>query len=265
MMQLRKQRSSQGDFESFVLALRQFFLLPWWMFLCFFGVLIGLSFMLHNDAAHKEQLGLERAQMEKPPAVDVADFRHSTDVHALGEVNVHAHLTPRYSKKIRDRNQYSTGTGTKSRYTDRYMYPLFSARDGAASNVVHGVVLLLPYNQKKAFEERLNEVRVGSVDGATIFEINGIKGRQGRFEDTISRELRSAGLVKADGFVVIEPFLMDREAAMTEKFTFTGSHLFAYLTLYLAFGAAFVMFVKLAIAVRKARPARPDRDRYLLD
>lgn len=184
-----------------------FFLMPWWLFMAL-GILFAVGAQIgYNSSYVDQQVGAARAMRPAPPSVDLSEFDPAHDTWPLDEVHVRGWINPDYNYQL----QKVTASGRVRKM--RYMHVLFGKADDTTATEVRAVILLQE-DERGQVRDWLDAHMVGLRRQGPIFEINGFTGNTQGFSTQMEDAFEREGLVKADTFVIIEPFLEGREAAL---------------------------------------------------
>ena len=215
-----------------------FLRLPWWIYVGFAVGMGNLTYNLYNSEFEKQQLGLARAEQPAPQSVDLSKFDPERDIHPLDEVHVRGWPDFDYNYQlIKKRNGIETSR--------RFMYVFFGQDDLRGTRDVRAVILLRK-NEKDLFVDQAEQMVVGMKESNFIYEVNGFEGGADGFSSLMNDSLKKEGLVKADNFIIIEPFLYGRSEALTTKHDPKKTLIYCSgLTLFLTLVAQFKYTAKL--------------------
>lgn len=243
------ERKAQDRRTANQLALRfafpWFYLIPWWLFMALGILFAALAVDGYQDERAEEALGRHLASRAAPASVDLSAFDPVSDTHPLDELHVRGWVDAEHSQrliKMRD-----NGKVRKS----RFMHVLFGAADGPDATEVRAVILLRE-RERGPFAELLDAHAVGIRPQGTIHEINGFVGDTQALGPQMDKAFARAGLVKADNFVIIEPFLEGRQHALLNAADPLGFLIFASVLSLVFFAIAMLKL----IAWRRRRATR---------
>ena len=180
------------------------FSLPWPVLVLLAG---GLFWMGHDARQKATAFEAEKAQAlmdGQPVAVPLDDYDGEVR-HPAGEVHVTAWVNPAYNYELTKQKRGAD--------TVRRMFVLFGPGDALDSRVARGIVLIRP-EQADAFLELMIAQMTGEFDGRLLFNLNGARGGTAGIGDMVDDALDEQGLMKAAEFMVVEPYLAGREAAL---------------------------------------------------
>jgi hypothetical protein len=167
----------------------------------------GLFWLAQDSHQRVTAFEAEKAQALQAGAPEPVSFDAFTeaDIHAADEVHVAAWLGTDYNYELTKQRK---GTDTVRR-----MYVLFGPGDAETSKVARGIVLLSP-GQVDGFIGHLLSRMYDPLDARMPFHLNGTVDTSPELSDMVADAFAEQGLTKAEDFVVIEPFLEGREAAL---------------------------------------------------
>ncbi len=167
----------------------------------------GLFWLAQDSHQRVTAFEAEKAQALQAGAPEPVAFDAFTeaDIHAADEVHVAAWLGTDYNYELTKQRK---GTDTVRR-----MYVLFGPGDAETSKVARGIVLLSP-GQVDGFIGHLLSRMYDPLDARMPFHLNGAVDTSPELSDMVADAFAEQGLTKAEDFVVIEPFLEGREAAL---------------------------------------------------
>jgi len=182
---------------------RLFSMLPWPVM----ALLSALLFWMAQDGYHEEvQREADKAEallMDVPAPVAIDEFTKA-DVHLADEVHVTAWINTDHNYELTKQRK---GTDTVRR-----MFVLFGPGDTPDTKVARGVVVLHPVDVDAFLGQVLSTADV--TDPRFVFSLLGKRVRSPDLSDMVDDAFDERGLSKDSDFLVVEPYLEGRAAAL---------------------------------------------------
>lgn len=182
---------------------RLFSMLPWPVM----ALLSALLFWMAQDGYHEEvQREADKAAallMDMPAPVAIDEFTKA-DVHLADEVHVTAWINTDHNYELTKQRK---GTDTVRR-----MFVLFGPGDTPDTKVARGVIVLHPVDVDAFLEQVLATADV--TDPRFVFSLLGKRVRSPDLSDMVDDAFDERGLSKDSDFLVVEPYLEGRAAAL---------------------------------------------------
>lgn len=171
------------------------------------ALLSALLFWMAQDG-YREAVQFEADKAEAlalpVPAPVAIDAFTAADVHLADEVHVTAWINTDHNYQLTKQRK---GTDTVRR-----MFVLFGPGDTPETTVARGVVVLHPDDVDPFLEQVLATADV--TDPRLMFSLNGTRDTWPDLSDMVDDALAERGLVKDSDFLVVEPYLQGRAAAL---------------------------------------------------
>lgn len=186
------------------LMLRVIFGLPWPVMAL---IAAGFFWLAQNSREWVAEHEAEKAQAleQGVPAPVPLDAFTAEDVGLVDEVHVTAWINPEHNYELTKQRK---GTDTVRR-----MFVLFGPGDGPDSTVARGVVVLHP-GSVDAFIELVTTQVADPFDPRLLFNLNGARESSPDLSTMVNDALTERGLTKDADFLVVEPYLEGRDAAL---------------------------------------------------
>lgn len=230
--------------------------LPWPVMALIAAGLFWAAQDTHRRVTAYEAEKAQALQAGAPAPVALDQFA-AADVHLAEEVHVAAWINTEHNYELTKQRK---GTDTVRR-----MFVLFGPGDAADSRVARGIVLLRP-DEVDGFVTQLMGRITDPLDPRLPFHLNGRVDPSPELSDMVRDAFEERGLLRAAEFVVIEPYLDGREAALAAdpEAPMRGAVIFGGLGGLAALAALGRALGGRARQKRRAALARADLDRAVL-
>lgn len=178
--------------------------LPWPVLVLLACGLFGLGHYSKQQALSFEAEKAQALVEGQPEPVPLDQFEDG-DVHPADEVHV--------TTWINVAHNYELTLQKRGADTVRRMFVLFGPGDGMDSSVARGVVVIHPDSVDRFLAVMIAGM-VGEEDGKLLFNLNGKREASPDLSSMVNDALADRGLHKAADFLVVEPYLDGREAAL---------------------------------------------------
>lgn len=182
---------------------RLFSLLPWPVMALLSALFVWMAQDGYKEELQREAEKAEALRMDAPAPVAIDAFT-TADVHLADEVHVTTWINT-------DHNYELTKT-RKGTDTVRRMFVLFGPGDTPETKVARGVVVLHPVDVDAFLEQVLSTADV--TDPRFVFSLLGKRVRSPDLSDMVDEAFEERDLSKDSDFLVIEPYLEGRAAAL---------------------------------------------------
>jgi len=170
-------------------------------------IAVGFFWLAQSSRDWVMEFEAEKAQaLERgmPAPVPLDQFTKDS-VGLADEVHVTAWVNPEHNYELTKQRK---GTDTVRR-----MFVLFGPEDGADSTMARGVVVLHP-DEVQPFIDLVSTHVADPVDPRLLFNLNGGRDPSPDLSDMVDDALEERGLLKDADFLVVEPYLEGRAAAL---------------------------------------------------
>lgn len=170
-------------------------------------IAVGFFWLAENSREWVMEFEAEKAQALEsgvPAPVPLDQFTKDS-VGLADEVHVTAWVNPEHNYELTKQRK---GTDTVRR-----MFVLFGPGDGPDSTVARGVVVLHP-DEVQSFIALVSAHVADPVDPRLLFNLNGARDASPDLSDMVDDALEERGLLKDADFLVVEPYLEGRAAAL---------------------------------------------------
>lgn len=167
----------------------------------------GFFWLAQNSREWVAEFEAEKAQALEsgvPAPVPLDQFTKDS-VGLAHEVHVTAWVNPEHNYELTKQRK---GTDTVRR-----MFVLFGPEDGPDSTVARGVVVLHP-DEVQPFIDLVSTHVADPLDPRLLFNLNGARDSTPDLSSMVDDALEERGLVKDADFLVVEPYLEGRGAAL---------------------------------------------------
>ena len=170
-------------------------------------IAVGFFWLAENSREWVMEFEAEKAQALEsgvPAPVPLDQFTKDS-VGLADEVHVTAWVNPEHNYELTKQRK---GTDTVRR-----MFVLFGPGDGLDSTVARGVVVLPP-DEVQPFIELVSTNVADPMDPRLLFNLNGARDSSPDLSSMVDDALEERGLLKGTDFLVVEPYLEGRAAAL---------------------------------------------------